>query len=369
MRVLKFGGSSVGSVESITKVVEIIVNKLDATRRCVVVFSAMKGVTDLLIEGGKLAELGDESFRNVVKDLESRHIQAIRDLLPVASQTSILSATKVQLNELESLYESVSNLRELSPRSLDRIVSFGELMISKIIAAKFSTLRIESVWQDSRELIRTDSNFGAAMVDFEVTNEQIRGAFTSENATVVVLPGFIGSDANGYTTTLGRGGGDYSAAIFAAALDSDALEIWTDVSGMMTADPRMVRKVGKIPQITYNEAMELSHFGAKVIYPPTLQPVRRKGIPVYVKNTFQPNDEGTVISAEAKSNNGIIRGITSIDGIAVLSLEGSGMVGIPGFSKRLFDVLSQNKINVVLITQASSEHSICVAIEAKFAEL
>lgn len=369
MRVLKFGGSSVGSPESIAKVIEIVTKKIDEIGQCAVVLSAMKGVTDLLIGGGKLAERGDEGFRQVVKDLEDKHIQTIRELLPVASQTSILSATKVQLNELESLYESVSNLGELSLRSLDRIVSFGELMISKIVAAKFETLGIETLWKDSRELIRTDSNFGAAAVDFALTNEQIKQAFDSVKAPIVVLPGFIGSDVNGFTTTLGRGGGDYSAAIFAAALDSDALEIWTDVSGVMTADPRMVRNVGKIPHITYNEAMELSHFGAKVIYPPTLQPVRQKGLPVYIKNTFQPDDEGTTISAQAKSDNDIIRGITSIDGIAILSLEGSGMVGIPGFSKRLFEVLSQNKINVVLITQASSEHSICVGIEGKFTDL
>jgi len=252
MRVLKFGGSSVGSAESIAKVVEIVVNRLGETDRCAVVVSAMKGVTDLLIEGGKLAERGDEGYRKIVAELEEKHLSAIRELLPLASQTSTLSSTKVQLNELESLYESVANLGELSPRSLDRIVSFGELTVSRILTAKLETRGIKSDWMDSRLLIRTDSNFGAATVDFELTNQRISDASVRNIATVFVAPGFIGSDANRFTTTLGRGGGDYSAAIFAAALGSDALEIWTDVSGMMTADPRMVKKLGKIPQITYH---------------------------------------------------------------------------------------------------------------------
>ena len=180
------------------------------------------------------------------------------------------------------------------------------------------------------------------------------------------MPGFISSDKNGATTTLGRGGSDFTAAILAAAIDAEVLEIWTDVSGMMTADPRIVRNIRQIPRITYREAMELSHFGAKVIYPPTIQPVLRRNIPILIKNTFAPEDFGTLIEAETDGEKDIIRGISSIDKVSILSLEGSGMVGIPGFSKRLFDALSRAKINVILITQSSSEHSICAAVEEKF---
>ncbi|MEK7724639.1 MAG: bifunctional aspartate kinase/homoserine dehydrogenase I, partial [Acidobacteriota bacterium] len=217
--------------------------------------------------------------------------------------------------------------------------------------------------------IQTDSNFVNATVDFETTNKKIKDFVANSNSKLFIIQGFIGSDSSGHTTTLGRGGSDYTGAIVAAALDADVLEIWTDVSGMMTADPRFVRNVRDIPHITYREAMELSHFGAKVIYPPTIQPVMKKGIAVWVKNTFAPDDFGTLIEAESKEKTNIIRGISSIDKICLLNLEGSGMVGIPGFSKRLFYALSKSKINVILITQSSSEHSICVAIEDKFAEL
>src|SRR6185369_10643642 len=218
-------------------------------------------------------------------------------------------------------------------------------------------------------LIRTDSNHGFATVDFSETNSRIRDHFDQSSETLHIFPGFIASDADGYTTTLGRGGSDYTAAIIAAAVDAEVLEIWTDVSGMMTADPRFVPNVREIAHITYREAMELSHFGAKVIYPPTIQPVMAKGIPLLIKNTFSPDDHGTLIEAETDQGREIIRGISSIDNIAVLNLEGGGMVGIPGFSKRLFDGLSRSQINVILITQSSSEHSICVAIEEKCGKL
>ncbi len=232
-----------------------------------------------------------------------------------------------------------------------------------------TSLGIENVWKDSRELVKTNSNFGSAEVDFDKTNEQIKEYFQNQTAKLYILPGFISSDKNGATTTLGRGGSDFTAAILAAAIDAKILEIWTDVSGMMTADPRIVRNIRQIPRITYREAMELSHFGAKVIYPPTIQPVLQKNIPILIKNTFAPEDFGTLIEAETNDEKDIIRGISSIDKISVLSLEGSGMVGIPGFSKRLFDALSRAKINVILITQSSSEHSICAAVEEKFGAL
>ena len=365
---MKFGGSSVGSAENIRKVIEIVKSAAEKDL-CAVVLSAMQGITDKLIEAGNLAEKGDENFRVVIKEIETKHFEAVRDLLPVQAQSGVLSFVKKRINELENICEGVFLLRELSGRTLDRIVSFGEILSTKIVSATLDSMQIENVWKDSRELIETDSNFTFAAVNFAQTNENITNYFQSTDAKIYILPGFIASDANDITTTLGRGGSDYTGAILAAALDADVLEIWTDVSGMMSADPRLVKNVRQIPRITYREAMELSHFGAKVIYPPTIQPVMAKGIPVVVKNTFAPEDMGTILESDAIGESGIIRGISSIDKISILNLEGSGMVGIPGFSKRLFDALSRAGINVILITQSSSEHSICVAVEDKFGAL
>ncbi len=378
MKVLKFGGSSVASAENIEKTVEIIKSKIEKNP-CVVVLSAMQGTTDALIEVGKTAESGDESFREKISAIAEKHFEAIRDLLPESARKAIADFVGSNIVELEKICEGVFLLHELSPRTLDRITGFGEILSTKIVSAKFDSMQISNVWKDSREFIKTDSNFGFAAVNFAKTNELIKQFFdqnneprTTNNEQLHILQGFIASDANGATTTLGRGGSDYTAAILASALDAEVLEIWTDVSGMMTADPRIVRNIRQIPHITYREAMELSHFGAKVIYPPTIQPVMAKRIPVWVKNTFAPDDFGTLIEAETGGGGGgkdIIRGITSIDKISVLNLEGSGMVGIPGFSKRLFDALSRAQINVILITQSSSEHSICVAVEEKFSSL
>jgi aspartokinase/homoserine dehydrogenase 1 len=265
-------------------------------------------------------------------------------------------------------------MSELTSRSKDRIASYGEFLSSQLISSAFNDLEKSARWIDSRLLIKTDSNFGAAVVDFELTNKLIKEYFQNNNEKISIAPGFISADVNGTPTTLGRGGSDYTAAIYAAAIDAENVEIWTDVSGMMTADPRLSSNAKIIPHISYQEAMELSHFGAKVIYPPTIQPVMSKNIPVWIKNTFSPNDYGTVISnkeALLPSNNekkNIVTGISSINNICLITLEGSGMIGIPGFSKRLFEALSNEKINVILITQSSSEHSISVAIENKFAQ-
>jgi aspartokinase/homoserine dehydrogenase 1 len=365
MKILKFGGSSVGNAENIEKVVEIIKNAIE-NNSCVVVLSAMQGATDALIRTGKLAENGDENFREKIREFAEKHAEVVRLVLPVTAQDELLNFIKERIGELESICEGVFLLRELSPRTLDRIGSFGEILSTKIVSAKLNALGIENVWTDSRALVKTDSNFGFAAIDFSKTNRLIRNYFQNSNVKLHILQGFIASDSENATTTLGRGGSDYTGAVLAAALDAEVLEIWTDVTGMMTADPRIVRNIRRIPRITYREAMELSHFGAKVIYPPTIQPVMAKKIPIWVKNTFAPDEFGTLIEAETEDVTEIIRGITSIDKISVLSLEGSGMVGIPGFSKRLFDALSRANINVILITQSSSEHSICVAIEEKF---
>lgn len=367
MQVLKFGGSSVANAENINKVVAIV-QKVSQKDKTVLVVSALGGVTDLLLSAARLASLGDESYNEQLSVIEKRHLAAVTELIPVARQASVLSAVKKQCNEIEDICNGIFLLRELSGASKDRVVSFGELMSSRIISARFSAEGIENVWKDSRELIRTDLNYGNAKVDFEKSNELIAGFFAGIKENLIILPGFIASGPNQTTTTLGRGGSDYTAAIVAAAMDAKMLEIWTDVSGIMTADPNNVSNAKIISHISYQEAMELSHFGAKVIYPPTIQPVLKRNIPVRVKNTFAPEDEGTLIDNTATQNGSIIRGITSIGNIALLGLEGSGMVGIPGFSKRLFESLANAKINVIMITQGSSEHSICVAVEASNAD-
>ncbi|MBL8123976.1 MAG: bifunctional aspartate kinase/homoserine dehydrogenase I [Blastocatellia bacterium] len=364
MKVLKFGGSSVANAENIKKVVEIL-RATDGP--AVVVLSAMQGTTDKLIDAGRLAERGDESYRTKIDEIRTLHISTIIELFAGDGQ-QIRDEITDRFAELEWLCRGVELIGELSARTLDNILSFGELLSTKIAAAYLTSIGVECEWADSRELIVTDSNFGFAAVDFRATNERVARYFAGRSSRLTILPGFIAKDGGGNTTTLGRGGSDYSAAIFAAALDADVLEIWTDVSGMKTADPRFVRNVRDIPRITYREAMELSHFGAKVIYPPTIQPVMAKGIPVWIKNTFAPDDIGTLIESETNCDGEIIRGISSIDKIAILNLEGSGMVGVPGFSRRLFDALSRAQINVILITQSSSEHSICVAVEEKSSE-
>jgi len=362
MQVLKFGGTSVANAENINKVIEIIRESCKKDRTIVVV-SALGGITDALLQCGILAASEDESYKEKLQAIEQRHLETVKSLIPITHQSSALSLVKKRCNELEDICNGVFLLGELSVRTKDKILSYGELLSSQIMSSRLKTIGIENEWKDSRELISTDSQFGYAAVDFEMTNKKMRAFFPAVKTGLFIVPGFVASDSHGVTTTLGRGGSDYTAAIFAAALQADRVEIWTDVSGMMTADPRLVSNARVIPNISYQEAMELSHFGAKVIYPPTIQPVMSKSIPVWIKNTFAPADMGTLIEKVASKNGSSIRGITSINHIALLSLEGSGMVGIPGFSKRLFESLSNEKINVILITQASSEHSICVGVE------
>ncbi|MBL7702705.1 MAG: bifunctional aspartate kinase/homoserine dehydrogenase I [Ferruginibacter sp.] len=362
MQVLKFGGSSVANAENINKVVEIIKSKM-ADAKTVVVVSALGGITDLLLKTAALAEANDEEYKNLLQEIESKHLLAVKELIPVQAQSSVLSLVKTICNEIEDICNGIFLLRELSVRTKDRIVSYGELISSQIIAAKLNAADLKAEWKDAREIIVTDSSFGKATVDFAATNKKAVSYFDASASSLFIMPGFIAADKNNVTTTLGRGGSDYTAAILAAAVDAKVLEIWTDVSGMMTADPRLVNNIKHIPQISYQEAMELSHFGAKVIYPPTIQPVMKKGIPVWIKNTFSPDEVGTVIKNEATVTGTSIQGISSINNIVLLSLEGSGMVGIPGFSKRLFEALANASINVILITQGSSEHSICVGVD------
>ena len=361
MKVLKFGGTSVANAQNIKLVLDIVLNKAKHDKLAVVV-SAFTKVTDLLVLASQKAASNDESFKEVVADIEKKHIDAIKELVPVSEQSGSLSHIKRIINHLETLLDGCFLLGELSPRTSDTILSFGELLSSYIIAEALKQQYKNSGYKDSRELIKTNNNFGKAAVNFEITNTLIADYFAANEAQIVIIPGFIASTNDGIGTTLGRGGSDYTAAILAGALDASVLEIWTDVNGMYTANPKIVKQAQPIATISYQEAMELSHFGAKVLYPPTIQPVLKKNIPVLIKNTFEPEAEGTLISNQNTSHANPVKGISHIDNITLITLEGSGMIGVAGSSKRLFEVLSHENINVIFITQASSEHSICVGI-------
>jgi aspartokinase/homoserine dehydrogenase 1 len=296
----------------------------------------MSGVTDQLIMLAQTAAQGNEAYKTIIQNIEQKHLDTVRAILPIQQQSGTLSLVKQLINELETNCEGLFMLKELSMRMQDKIISYGEILSSKIISATFESKGIKQKWIDSRDLIKTNSNYFNAAVDKPLTYSTIAKYLAAPGNAfdLYIAPGYVASDAQGNTTTLGRGGSDYTAAIYAAATDATALEIWTDVSGLMTADPRIVQNAKEIPEISYQEAMELSHFGAKVIYPPTIQPVMHKNIPVWIKNTFEPYHIGTIIKIESPADKSFIRGISSINDICLLCLEGSGMVGIPGLSKR-----------------------------------
>ncbi|NNT71494.1 bifunctional aspartate kinase/homoserine dehydrogenase I [Flavobacterium sp. IMCC34852] len=361
MIVLKFGGTSVANAENISKTIAIVANKSKENQLAVVV-SAFSGVTDLLILAGKTAGAKDKGYKDIVSQIEKKHKDAIDELVPLSDQSEIIDTINHDINHLKTLLDGCYLLGELSSRTADIVAGFGELLSSQIIAVALKQKVSNSAFKDSREVIKTNSNFGKAAVDFEVTNQLIADYFKNNTTQVTLFPGFIASSLDGNTTTLGRGGSDYTAAIIAAAVNAEVLEIWTDVNGMFTANPKSVKQAQPIETISYQEAMELSHFGAKVLYPPTIQPVLKDSIPIFIKNTFEPEAYGTLISNTPEASSNPIKGITHIDNIALLTLEGSGMVGVAGSSKRLFEVLSNENINVIFITQASSEHSICVGI-------
>ncbi len=367
MKVLKFGGTSVANAENIKLVLDIIINKAKE-EKLVVVVSALSKVTDLLQLASVKAASNDESFKDIVAEIEKKHLDTLKELIPVSEQSGLLSHLKRIVNHLETLLDGCFLLGELSPRTSDTILSFGELLSSYIIAEALKQKLKNSSYADSRELIKTNNHFGKAAVNFDKTNLLIADFFASNENQVVIMPGFIASSVDGINTTLGRGGSDYTAAILAGALNTSDLEIWTDVNGMFTANPKIVKQAQPIASISYQEAMELSHFGAKVLYPPTIQPVLRKNIPILIKNTFEPEAEGTYISNKITSNTNPVKGISHIDNISLVTLEGPGMIGVSGSSKRLFEVLSQESINVIFITQASSEHSICIGIQNVDAE-
>ncbi|WP_343662689.1 bifunctional aspartate kinase/homoserine dehydrogenase I [Chryseobacterium mucoviscidosis] len=366
MKVLKFGGTSVAHSENIM-LVENIIKKESQNNRIVVVVSALHGVTDQLIMAAEAASHNNENYLHILKNLEEKHLDLVKDLIPFAEQSSWLSFVKKHFNDIEDICNSIFILKEFTDRIKDKITSYGEFLSSNIITARLKSNGSDACWMDSH--IVTDSNFTNAKVNFEATENNLTKFLNENKNQIIITPGFIAKDAKENATTLGRGGSDYTASIIASIIHADELQIWTDVSGMMTSDPRLVSHAKPIAEISYSEAMELSHFGAKVLYPPTIQPVMVKNIDLRIKNTFDPEAQGTLISHNIKKshfeNEQIAVGVSNMSHIALLTVEGSGMIGIPGVSAKLFQCLSQEKINVILITQSSSEHSITIAISEK----
>lgn len=364
MKIVKFGGSSVGSGQSIQNVLSILQNKYASGEKFIVVSSAMSGVTNILTELAQIASEGKD-FKKGLIEIEQRHFTVIKEMITVKNQNPAFTQIKIFINEIEDLLQGVYSLRELTLQSKDLILSYGEkcstFLLSQIAKQYFS----ESIYVDASLLIKTDSNFGNARVHTPVTEHLLQEFYKEHLHQILFFTGFIASNENNRITTLGRGGSDYTAAIIAAALDAKEIELWSDVDGMLTADPRVVKKAFSLSELSYTEAMELSYFGAKVIYPPAMIPAFRKKIPIVLKNTFNPSFKGTRIEEHTHKNAYPIRGISSIDEISLINITGSGMIGKIGFSGKLFSLLAREHINVILITQSSSEHSITFAIEPK----
>lgn len=361
MRVLKFGGTSVGTPDTIKSLLDILRDYYQRGEAFTVVYSAFSKVTDTLIDMANRAGKGDQGYLEILEKVRARHFEAIDQLLEPANQPPVQAHIVANFEALANVLQGIFLLHEVSPRSLDFVVSFGERNSAFIIAHAMQQAGIPTQFLDARAVIRTDAQFGSAKVDFEETNRLIREYYEA-HPQVQAVTGFIGSTADGLTTTLGRGGSDYTAAILGAALNATAIEIWTDVNGVLTADPRRVKKAFTLPAMTYREAMEMSHFGAKVIYPPTIQPALAQDIPLIIKNTFNPFFPGTFISTKADPGDHPVKGISSINQICLLTLQGGGLFGVPGIAARLFGAMAHAGVNVVLITQGSSESSITFAV-------
>ena len=364
MKVLKFGGTSVADSRSIDKVISILKSNDEPL---FIVVSALSGITNLL---QKCLNKNGESVSDIITEIEQRHLQVITDMCDYNSQLSLKNFLRDNLNELDDLLNLISETGEVSNEKKSKVLTLGEILSSNIIYEILRQKGLDISHIDSRELIFTKNSNSNIQLDDEKTSDSIDKIMGSIKSKLIISPGYICSNQEGKTSNLGRGGSDYSAAIYAKYLNAKVLEIWTDVSGVFSANPKIVKNASPIAYLSYKEAMELSFFGAKVIYFPTLQPLIEDNIPVFIKNTFKPDEEGTCISNSTKlDNDEIVKGISHIENISILNFEGSGMVGVPGFSKRFFEVLSSNNINVIMITQASSEFSICIAIDSNDADL
>lgn len=362
MRVMKFGGSSVADAARIARVIEIVARAHDEERVCTV-FSAMRGVTDLLLDASREAAAGYEAFRDRATGVRERTMACARELC--GGDAGLLAQLEALCDELDELLHGVSLVRECTPRTQDLIVGFGERLNCTVIAAAMGRAGLKARYVDAREMIRTDNTHGSAVVDIPRSYELIASSLSppdGDESDLPVVTGFIAATENGVTTTLGRNGSDYTASIVGAAVGASTIEIWTDVDGVYSADPRFVSEAFVLPEISYQEAMELSYFGAKVIHPYTMVPAVEMSIPLRIRNTLNPEATGTFIAANTSSRARFITGIASIEQVALLNVEGGGMVGLPGIAGRIFTTLAKERINIVMISQASSEHSICFVI-------
>ena len=366
MKVLKFGGTSVGSAESILNVKKIVEAQNEPV---IVVVSALGGITDKLINTSKMAQQGDLSYLQSYNEMVERHHKMIREIITNGGQRErLLESVDKLLNELKSIFQGVYLIRDLSPKTSNAIVSYGERISSKICA----TLINNAKWYDAREFIKTTSKQNKNLLDTDLTTKLVKEAFAEfgMHESVALVPGFISTDAeSGETTNLGRGGSDYTASILAAILNAKVLEIWTDVDGFMTADPRVINTAYTINKLSYVEAMELCNFGAKVVYPPTIYPVCQKNIPILIKNTFNPEAKGTIIEKDSDDSTQAIKGISSINDTSLITVSGLSMVGVIGVNRRIFTTLADNGISVFMVSQASSENSTSIGVRNEDAHL
>ncbi len=367
MLVMKFGGSSVGTPARIKHAIGIIQHARTRDRRIVAVFSAFQGVTDQLVDLSSVASEGDKSYLGGLRSLKHRHIAALAELVPARQRKPAQARVETLLSELTDVLHGIFFTKEATVRILDYVMSFGELLSNTIIAEAVKARNIPSEFLDSRALIKTDDSFGMARVKYDLSYMNIRSYF-KKHPSLQIACGFIASTTDNDTTTLGRGGSDFTASLYGAALGAKEIEIWTDVDGVNTADPKKVEKAFPIDQMTYDEAMEMSHFGAKVIHPPTMQPALDMSIPIRIKNTFNPEFPGTLITRRSPKGKFLVKGISSIDDIVLLKIQGSGLMGTAGIGRRVFNALAQKNINVFMVTQASSEYSLCLAITPRDAE-
>ena len=365
MKILKFGGTSIANQLCINNIIDIVKNET----KCVVVVSAISGVTNLLNNCMNKAKEGDLKFKLEIDEIFIKHLDIINLFISKKSEGELITFIKNELSKAEKLLRGISLVKEITPNIYSKIIVTGEILSSKLINEIFISEKLNSRLVDGNDLIYISGDFQNHLIDWGKTRKKVKQLFNQNSFHINVIPGFICKNENGDLSTLGRGGSDFSASIIANLLDAKSLEIWTDVSGVYTANPKIVSQARPIKKISYHEAMELSHFGAKVIYPPTVQPLINKKIELKIKNTFSPENKGTLISNSVKKSNGqIVKGITFIDKVSILCIEGSGMIGIPGYSKRFFEVISNSNINIIMITQASSEHSICVALRKEDAK-
>jgi len=364
--VMKFGGTSVGNAEAIGQAADLVKQESERWDRTVVVVSAMRGVTDVLINGALTAAQGDEdTYREAVSDLRVRHTLAVAELISDPdNRTSLLKTIDTYLDEYAAFCHSVHVLGEVTSRAMDTISSMGERLSARVVAARLNEQGQLAQAVDATELIVTDDCFQNAVPQMQATAEQVQQNLVPllEEGIIPVVTGFMGATVDGITTTLGRGGSDYSASILGAALNANEVWTWTDVDGVLTADPRIVPDAHIIPELSYSEVGELAYFGAKVLHPKTIRPVVESGIPLRVKNTFNPTCPGTRIVAEPKSTPGTVKAVTAIPGLSMVTVEGRGMMGVPGIAARTFSAVASQGASVLMISQASSEQSICFVI-------